>query len=210
MSRKPRVEAPIPLPENRNHAIAQIELAFAACPRPSQEELVSEWGIDGPAVIENWGTRDRASVARLNCFDTEDLSYMSSKGLRYFLPAIFVAFLRRPEVVGFDDFAGIVSRLEGIAGLRRPICIPGLPEYDDGPFYCPIVLTSEQRLAVREFCGQLLTIIRKFHLGSYEKEYQERLKQLRKSIVTYSCDADYDEEPRSDALGARMHPASHP
>ncbi len=144
--------------------------------------------MDASSVVENWSDRDRRSVSDIDLFCSylaEDLSYMSAPALRYFLPALLGLFLRSPERIDFGGFICLISRLEGLVGLR---------DDHDGGFYRPVSLTQEQRLAIREFCTQVMTIIKKFDLDSFEAEYQGRLKEIRKNVLIFSCEEDYDAE----------------
>jgi len=184
-----------PLPEDRQQVIDQINRAFASCTLPQGEEKLESWGgLDADSVMRNWKNQTRASVVdslTFGSFNSEDLSYMSSDALRYFLPALFELFLRQPRRVADGiAFSELVGRLEGIVGLH---------EFSDNGFYRPIELTDEQRRAVREFCGQLMTNIKKFYLGDEDDaKFRVRLKAIRKAVLTYQCEEDFDARLREE------------
>lgn len=172
------------LSQNRQACIAQLKAAFAECPRPELDQLAPHGGIDGPYVIENWAHLDRESVLELSFFDSslaEDLSYMSSIALRYFLPSVLILFLQHPARIDFGGFISLISRLEGMFGCR-----------DKGEAYRQVQLTLAQRHAIRDWCGQIQTIIRKFDLSSCEGEYANRLKRLRKAILMNGENEDHE------------------
>ncbi len=173
------------LPKNRLACISQIECAFAACEKPTLDKLAPDGGIDGPYVIKNWGHLTRETVLELPYFGNyhgEDLSYMSSSGIRYFLPSILILFLRHPENIENEGFACLVTRLEGVFGCRKKT-----------PHYRQIRLVSAQREAIHEWCGQIMTILRKFKLGPWQAEQMARLKALRRAARTNATDHDYED-----------------
>ena len=172
------------LPQNRLGCLAKIREAFHSCPRPTPELLSPNGGIDGPYVHKNWGHLAREDVEVLEFFGdylAEDITYMSSIAFRYFVPSVMILFLSRPENVDFGGFISMVSRCESAFQCRS-----------DGYAYGQIAMTRPQAEAFREWFGQLMTIIRKFDLGSFEDEYMARLRALRSRSKTFTPDTDYD------------------
>ena len=55
-----------------------------------------------------------------------------------------------------------------------------------------IATTRPQADAFHDWFGQVMTIIRKFDLGSFESEYMQRLRALRARLKTFTPDTDYD------------------
>ncbi len=72
----------------------KIDLAFAEVPMPTPRELVMGTGaIDEPGVVENYAGKIRTDLPqRLTSHLGEDIYYMSTKGLQYYLP-VFLKFL---------------------------------------------------------------------------------------------------------------------
>lgn len=172
------------LPENRRSCIAKIREAFRECPRPTTELLAPDGGIDGPYVHKNWGHLNRDDVEELEFFGdylAEDITYMSSVAFRYYVPSVMILFLSRPESIDFGGFISMVSRCESAFQCRK-----------DGYAYGQIAMTRSQADAFREWFGQLMTIIRKFQLDSFEDEYMNRLRALRARAKTFTPDVDYD------------------
>ncbi|TLD70642.1 hypothetical protein FEM03_10000 [Phragmitibacter flavus] len=172
------------LPQNRVACIGKIREAFDSCPRPTPELLSPNGGIDGPFVHKNWGHLTRDDVEALEFFGHslgEDITYMSSVAFRYFVPSVMILFLSRPDSIDFGGFISMVSRCESAFQCRA-----------DGYTYGQIAMTRPQAEAFREWFGQLMTIIRKFDLGSFEDEYKGRLRALRSRAKTFTPDTDYD------------------
>lgn len=172
------------LPQNRLECIAKIREAFNECPKPTRELLSPNGGIDGPYVHKNWGHLSRDDVEALEHFGdymAEDITYMSSVAFRYYVPAVMILFLSRPESIDFGGFISMVSRCESAFQCR-----------DDGYVDGQIAMTTSQVSVFREWFGQLMTIIRKFDLDSFEEEYMNRLRNLRKRASAFTPDTDYD------------------
>lgn len=172
------------LPQNRRECIAKIQDAFHDCPRPTKGLLAPNGGIDGPYVRKNWGHLTREDVEALDFFGeflAEDITYMSSMAFRYFVPSVMVLFLSRPDNIDSGGFITMVNRCECVFQ-----CHPQGSQYDQ------IALTRPQAEAFRDWFGQLMTIIRKFDLGSFEAEYQARLRVLRARAKTFTPDTDFD------------------
>jgi hypothetical protein len=171
-------------PQNQLRCIAKIREAFRSCPRPTPELLSPNGGIEGPYVHKNWGHLTREDVEALDFFGSdisEDITYMSSVAFRYFVPSVMILFLSRPERIDDVPFFEMVRR-----------CEEALQCDADGSSYGRIALTRQQADAFYEWFGELLPIIRKFHLGSFEVEYIERLRTLRTRAKTFTPDSDFD------------------
>ena len=172
------------LPQNRLECIAKIREVFHECPRPTPELLSANGGIDGPCVHKDWGHLTRDDVEALEFFGdylAEDITYMSSIAFRYFVPSVMILFLSRPESIDFGGFISMVSRCESAFQSRK-----------DGYAYGQIGMSTSQGSAFREWFGQLMTIIPKFRLGSFEEEYMNRLRNLRKRAKAFTPDTDCD------------------
>lgn len=172
------------LPKNRLACIAKIRESFDECPRPATELLSPDGGIDGPYVHKNWGHLTRDDVESLEFFGhylAEDITYMSSVAFRYFVPSVMILFLSRPGSIDFGGFISVVRRCEAAFQCRS-----------DGYSHGQIAMTRPQADAFHEWFGQLMTIIRTFHLESFEDEYMRRLRALRARAKTFTPDTDYD------------------
>ncbi|GAA5497547.1 hypothetical protein Rhal01_03743 [Rubritalea halochordaticola] len=172
----------------QRHVIELTRSAFAKCRKPREDQLTSWGGLDGPYVVEHWKDHDRDSVLRLDDYGgclAEDLSYMSSHALRYFLPAVMELMLLKPDWVECYAFGMTVSRLEGLVGLN---------EHHEGGFYRPVVLDHDQRVALREFCKLLQDTIKVYDLVPYVPHYKRRLAEVEKRMMSFKCSADYDAE----------------
>jgi hypothetical protein len=173
------------LPENRRACILKIRDAFSDCPRPAPEQLSPAGGIDAPHVHLNWGHLTREEVEAFDEFGSyhaEDITYMSSIAFRYFVPSVMILFLNHPSRVDFGGFVSLVSRCES-AFLTG----------SDDPAHGQVAMTRPQADAFRDWFGQLMIIIRKFHLGSFEAGYVKRLRTLRSRLKNFTPDKDHDE-----------------
>lgn len=174
------------LPEYRSACVLRIRQAFQGCPRPRPEQLAPDGGIDGPSVIENWKELERRDVEALQYFTSsfaEDLSYMSSMALRYYLPAVMVLILQWPGRIDFGEFISVISRFEGLFACGKA-----------HQWYRPIALTKSQIAACHDWFDQLIGIIKLFDLESFEDEYVQRLEDLRSATSKGVASTDYDAE----------------
>jgi len=173
------------LPENIRTCISKIREAFRDCPRPTRALLSPNSGLDGPYVHKNWRHLSREDVEALDFFGSylaEDITYMSSISFRYYVPSVMILFLSHPNRIDFGGFISMVTRFESALNCR----LDG--RCSDGQ----IATTRPQADAFHDWFGQVMTIIRKFDLGSFESKYMQRLRALRARLKTFTPDTDYD------------------
>jgi hypothetical protein len=194
------------IPQRRQACIDELRAAFNGCPKPSTADLAPWGGLDAQYVIMHWSELDRSKVCNLLLFSdlAEDLSYMSSVALRYYLPEVLVLCLEDKERVDFGGIIGIISRLEGLFSSGREA-------------YRPISISKAQKKAIHSWCGEILVIQKTFGFGSFESDYRTRLKNLRNaircSVETEDYDAEYFQKklkPQSRTSGYRQCGSSSP
>lgn len=171
------------MPDHLKACIDQIEAAFAGCPKPSRKDLVSDEGLESNYVRGHWKHHTRESVQALTWFTDdlgEDLSYMSSAALRYFLPSVLILFLTKPGAIDLGGFMTVVGRLEGMfgCGSRREN-------------YRPIVLTAEQIQSIQAWCREIFDSIEQFWVPSLEDDLA-RLMAIQEAAGNFVCERDYD------------------
>ncbi|WP_269527267.1 hypothetical protein [Coraliomargarita parva] len=178
----------------KEECISQIREAFKQCEKPSKERMSSWGGLDGDYVLKNWNHLKREQVREfdsITSYHTEDLSYMSSDALRYYLPGIMILFLEKPDVVDYGAFIGLLSRLEAIFGCRvlNPNKIP--LKFDT---YRPIRFTQEQLTSITNWTHQIETLYDELEVEDEAYWFSEQFERLRKAIGTSRNLVDYDIE----------------
>lgn len=169
---------------SRTECVARIRAAFADCPRPSRGQTAPDAGNETRYVLRNWRKLRREDIEKLEYYGSpmvHDIAFMSSMAFRYYVPAIMILFLTRPEVV--DDI-GCPSLIGDLESAFLPGRAGGIPSQ--------IALTPAQALAVRDWIGELIPLLPALDVDSGLELYTLKLEKLRESLTFHVPQQDHD------------------
>jgi hypothetical protein len=184
-----------------------LETAFADCEKPATGlQLVSVGGLGGIDAMNDWKDLRREDIGAIEEFGAqlgEDLDYMSSGAIRYFLPAILSLCLQTPGKIDESGFSFLINRMEAM-WVREP----------DYKYYRGSRLDRAQIHAVDLWCGLMAGEaypLGRDEYGLWPKEvFLKRIMEIRRCLPGAEDRADFDEEHQVELARTRRKVSPDP